>query len=400
MKKQIIKTLICALAAVSMAVVGTGNRSVQAQEENETPWYLSDGLLKEDNVIIGIEDGGEYPDGEKINFYAAGADNNTSILHPKTPSYVPYKYEITGTDNTGRKCEYRERVFDRDAHVLGTIPALEPGEYMLKVFFRRRVWGSMGDGYAGEDIAKEVEFRIIDKKEMEEEIISVEIDSFLVDDAHIRVVDLIAKELGMRLKIHGLTDNTGGGRSESRDKIDEMLQEGEVDIAVGHTFSESTPGIWDHNLACSKTYLPDFVIFAKRGSGIEKPEDLAGKTVYVKDWGELLGGSGIWLDFWDSIEGETVYYDMTLDDLEAALPQGSVDAIVMSEYDAYEKINGFKQQWGFELLPGTVLEDGYRVAASWENEALIEKIDQAIDRLEESGELQKVMDMHFGWKKE
>lgn len=396
MKKQIIKTLICALAAVSMAGVGTGNRSVQAQEENETPWYLSDGLSKEDNVIIGIEDGGEYPDGEKINFYAAGADNNTSILHPKTPSYVPYKYEITGTDNTGRKCEYREREFDRDAHVLGTIPALEPGEYMLKVFFRRRVWGSMGDGYAGEDIAKEVEFRITDKKEMEEEIISVEIDSFLVDDAHIRVVDLIAKELGMRLKIHGLTDNTGGGRSESRDKIDEMLQEGEVDIAVGHTFSESTPGIWDHNLACSRTYLPKFVVFAKKDSGITELNDLAGKTVYIREFGDTLGGvDNIWIDFWDSVEGETVYYEIVLDKLKEAFLEGKADAIVVEEYDASDI-----QDWDVRLLPETVLDNGYMIAASWENEALIEKIDQAIDRLEESGELQKVMDMHFGWKKE
>ena len=381
--------------AMTAAAAWTGSASAQ---EEETPWYLSDGLSREGNAIIGIDEGGEYPAGEEISFYAAGEGDHVSILNPGSISDRPYTYTIRGTKDDGGQYEYPEQEFDdaslsSAARVLGIVPALEPGNYVLSVNFNRWVFKKGANDCKIGNSTEEVSFRVTDKAGQEEETLSVLIDTFLVDDMHIRALDLIAKELGMRLKISGMLDNdiTSDENGNYTYPIDIILQKGRADIAVGNSYCIQDNGAWIHDLACSRTYLPNYVAYVKKDSGISSVEDLAGKTVFINVYWE---GNEIWPELWGRLEGETICYFFAQSELESALSEGNVDAVVEMEYDINEELLADS---GFEILPEAVLESGYQIAVAPEKEELIGRINQAIDALEESGKLQEIAAMHFGW---
>lgn len=373
---------VCLMAGLGGII--TGKAAGAEAAEAETPWYLEDGLSQERNKIIGIEDGERYLSGERLHFYAVGDGNNDSIASRRAVAYVPRSYKITWLDDTGERVE-RESRFEMGC--MGTVPSFQPGEYTLEVSFDKRI--KRGDQTI-ETAIKTINFQLVPEMPEEKETLTVEIDAFLTDDAYVEAADLIAKEMGRRLKIHGMIDNTEG-RSDAGDRIDQMLENDEVDIAVGHTYCDecSLGAAWIQETAFSKTYLPQHLVYVRSDSDIAGLNDLAGKTICINN----LDG-GIWDRLWEELEGETVRCELLEDEIETLFYYQEIDAAVRSEYDAW----GWPgENTDFRMLQETYLDNGYRVAVKEGNDQLLEKINQAIDVLVENGKLQEIIDHHFGW---
>lgn len=313
-----------------------------------------------------------------------GKTNVADFVKPPI-GYEPYCYQVTGEEDTGETYEFFQDVMEGCERRMGTVPALNPGQYVLKVYFRRFVDSEYAEGYAGEDVETEISFEIVPELLEEKENLVVEIEDEEIKDVYVEAANLIAEELGKRLRIYGASDNDR--------LINEMLNHGEIDLAVGYNYSEigtsATSNMWD--VSCSKTYFPHYLIFVSPDSDITCLEDLAEKNIYVIPWsGEVTTPFGIWEDFWNQLEGESVeYYNGSRIYDRKDLQQGMIDAMVMTEKDYYQS--------GLRIVQETVLENGYKAAVALDNEELLEEINQAIDALAANGKLQELINRYYGW---
>lgn len=179
----------------------------------------------------------------------------------------------------------------------------------------------------------------------------------------------IAEELGMELKIEDM----------AFDSIIGAVTSGKADIgAAGMTVTPER----EESVAFTDTYAhATQVIIVKEDSEIAGPDDLTGKTVGVQ-----LGTTG---DIYaEDIEDVTVErYNKGFEAVQA-LTQGKIDAVVIDDQPAKEFVADAE---GLKILDEAFTEEDYAIAVAKDNTELVEKINDALAKLKESGKLDEIV---------
>lgn len=179
----------------------------------------------------------------------------------------------------------------------------------------------------------------------------------------------VAEELGMELKIEDM----------AFDSIIPAVESGKADMGVaGMTVTEDRL----KNVNFSDTYAEATqVVIVKEDSDIAGPDDLTGKKVGVQ-----LGTTG---DIYASdIEDATVeQYNKGFEAVQA-LSQGKIDAVVIDGQPAQEFV---KEVEGLKILDEAFTEEEYAIAIAKDNEELLEKVNEALASLKESGKLDEIV---------
>ena len=179
----------------------------------------------------------------------------------------------------------------------------------------------------------------------------------------------VAEELGMELKIEDM----------AFDSIIPAVESGKADMGVaGMTVTEDRL----KNVNFSDTYAKATqVVIVKENSDIAGPDDLTGKKVGVQ-----LGTTG---DIYASdIEDATVeQYNKGFEAVQA-LSQGKIDAVVIDGQPAQEFV---KEVEGLKILDEAFTEEEYAIAIAKDNEELLEKVNEALASLKESGKLDEIV---------
>ncbi len=189
----------------------------------------------------------------------------------------------------------------------------------------------------------------------------------------VEIAQAIADELGMELVIEDM----------AFDSIIMAVSTGKADMGVaGLTISEDR--LESVNFSTPYTTAAQ-VIIVKEGSDITGPDDLVGKTVGVQ-----LGTTGdIYAGY---IEGATVErYNKGYEAVQALL-QGKVDAVMIDSQPANVFV---EQNEGIYVIDEAFTYEEYAIAVAKDNTELLEKINDAIAKLEESGELQAIIDKYI-----
>ena len=179
----------------------------------------------------------------------------------------------------------------------------------------------------------------------------------------------IAEELGMELKIEDM----------AFDSIIPAITSGKADMgAAGMTVTPDR----EENVNFTDTYAhATQVIIVKEDSTIAGPDDLVGKTVGVQ-----LGTTG---DIYaDDIEDATVErYNKGFEAVQA-LTQDKIDAVVIDGEPAKEFV---KDAEGLKILDEAFTEEDYAIAVAKDNTELLDKINDALASLKESGKLDEIV---------
>ncbi len=109
-----------------------------------------DGPSTDDNLILGITEGGEYYTGETIKFTASGAGMDEEGLNPGDYRYRPSGYQIGNVTGAWSSEPYSTSM---------SIKAV--GEYTLKVTFAREVYDGSNWAADGTTDVKSVTFRVV-----------------------------------------------------------------------------------------------------------------------------------------------------------------------------------------------------------------------------------------------
>ena len=183
------------------------------------------------------------------------------------------------------------------------------------------------------------------------------------------IANAIAEELGMELKIEDM----------AFDSVITAVSSGKADIGLaGLTVTEDRL----ENVNFSDTYATATqVIIVAEGSDIKSVADLEGKSIGVQ-----LGTTG---DFFASdVEGATVeQYNKGFEAVQA-LSQGKIDAVMIDNEPAKEFVN---QVEGLVILDEAFAIEEYAIALAKENEELLEKVNEALANLSESGKLDEIV---------
>ena len=179
----------------------------------------------------------------------------------------------------------------------------------------------------------------------------------------------IAEELGMELKIEDM----------AFDSIIPAITSGKADMgAAGMTVTPDR----EENVNFTDTYAhATQVIIVKEDSTIAGPDDLVGKTVGVQ-----LGTTG---DIYaDDIEDATVErYNKGFEAVQA-LTQDKIDAVVIDGEPAKEFVQDAE---GLKILDEAFTEEDYAIAVAKDNTELLDKINDALASLKESGKLDEIV---------
>ena len=191
----------------------------------------------------------------------------------------------------------------------------------------------------------------------------------------VEVAGLIAEKLGLELEVSDM----------EFDSIIAAVKQGKADIGMaGITITEERK----KNVAFSDTYTKATqMIIVQEGSAIASPDDLKDVKIGVqtRTTGDLyvsdLSEDGV----------EVMQFSKGIDAV-IALTQGKVDAVVIDGEPAKVFVEGNE---GLVLLDEAFTEEEYAIAVAPENEELLEQINTALAELEESGELQAVVDKYI-----
>lgn len=189
------------------------------------------------------------------------------------------------------------------------------------------------------------------------------------------VAGLIADKLGLELEIADM----------EFDSIIAAVKQGKADIGMaGITVTEDRK----KNVAFTDTYTTATqMIIVQEGSAITSKADLKDVKVGVQTGttGDLyvsdLGEDGV----------EVMQFSKGIDAV-IALTQGKVDAVVIDGEPAKVFV---EENEGLVLVDEAFTVEEYAIAVSLENEELLEQINTALAELEESGELQAVIDKYI-----
>ena len=179
----------------------------------------------------------------------------------------------------------------------------------------------------------------------------------------------IADELGMELKIEDM----------AFDSIIAAVSSGKADMgAAGMTVTPDR----EENVNFTDTYAhATQVIIVKEDSEIASPDDLTGKKVGVQ-----LGTTG---DIYaEDIEDVSVERYPKGFEAVQALTQGKIDAVVIDGEPAKEFV---KDAEGLKILDEAFTEEDYAIAVAKDNTELLEKINDALANLKESGKLDEIV---------
>ena len=163
------------------------------------------------------------------------------------------------------------------------------------------------------------------------------------------------------------------------DSIIGAVTSGKADIgAAGMTVTPER----EESVAFTDTYAhATQVIIVKEDSEIAGPDDLTGKTVGVQ-----LGTTG---DIYaEDIEDVTIErYNKGFEAVQA-LTQGKIDAVVIDGQPAKEFVADAE---GLKILDEAFTEEDYAIAVAKDNTELVEKINDALAKLKESGKLDEIV---------
>ena len=189
----------------------------------------------------------------------------------------------------------------------------------------------------------------------------------------IDIATAIAEYMGMECEVEDM----------AFDSIIPSIQSGKADFGLaGITVSEDRKASVDF----TDTYATATqVVIVKDGSDIKTPDDLTGKTIGVQ-----LGTTG---DIYASdIEGATVeQYNKGFEAVQA-LSQGKIDAVVIDGEPAKVFVS---QDDSLKVLDDAMTVEEYAICVKKGNDELVNKINEAIAALKESGKLQEIVDKYI-----
>ena len=187
------------------------------------------------------------------------------------------------------------------------------------------------------------------------------------------IAQAIAEEMGMELEIEDM----------AFDSIIAAVTSGKVDVGIaGMTVTEDRKESVDF----SNTYMEAAqVIIVQEGSTIATPDDLAGKKIGVQ-----LGTTG---DIYAAdIKDATIErYNKGFEAVQA-LSQEKVDAVVIDREPAKVFV---EENTGLALLDEEFTVEQYAIAVAKDNKELLDEINAALAKLEESGKLQEIKDKYI-----
>lgn len=191
------------------------------------------------------------------------------------------------------------------------------------------------------------------------------------------IMEAICKELNMTLQIDDM----------EFDSIVSAVQSGKADVgAAGMTITEER--LQSINFSDSYTTAKQ-VIIVPEGSSISSPDDLVGKTIGVQ-----TGTTGDLYMKWDYEDEGLATVDRYNKGNEAvlALTQNKVDAVVIDNEPAKVFVS---QNTGLKILETEYIIEEYAFAVSKENTELLDKINNAVKKLKDSGKLQEIIDKYI-----
>ena len=189
----------------------------------------------------------------------------------------------------------------------------------------------------------------------------------------VEIAEAIANEMGRELVIEDM----------NFDSIIMAVTTGKADIGVaGLTITEDR--LESVNFSTPYTTAAQ-VIIVKEGSDIASPDDLVGRTVGVQlgTTGDIYAGD---------IEDATVErYNKGYEAVQALL-QDKVDAVMIDSQPANVFV---EKNEGIYVIDEAFTYEEYAIAVAKDNTELLEEINAAIAKLEESGELQAIIDKYI-----
>lgn len=189
----------------------------------------------------------------------------------------------------------------------------------------------------------------------------------------IEIAQAIADDLGKELVIEDM----------AFESIIPAVQSGKADIGLaGMTIDEDRL----KNVDFSDTYTTATqVIIVKKGSDITTADGLEGKIIGVQ-----LGTTGDM--FAGDVDGATVErYNKGFEAVQA-LSQGKIDAVIIDNEPAKVFVS---QSEDIEILEEEFAVEDYAIAVKKGNEELQKQINESLNKLKESGDLQKIIDKYI-----
>lgn len=201
------------------------------------------------------------------------------------------------------------------------------------------------------------------------------------------IATLIAEELGMELKIESIEFGS----------IVAGVETGKFDFGMaGMTVTEERLESVDF----SKTYATGIqVIIVKEGSDITSPDDMAAKAdlkigVQQDTTGDIFSTTDFERDAEGNDNGREVVYRYNKGaDAVQALITGKVDCVIIDNEPAKAFVAANK---GLKILETEYAVEDYAICVAKGNTDLLNKINAAIDKLEESGKLTEVINKYIG----
>lgn len=188
------------------------------------------------------------------------------------------------------------------------------------------------------------------------------------------IAKAIADKLGMELKIEDMEFGS----------IITAVQTGKVDIGMaGMTIREDR--LLSVNFSTPYTTAYQAIIVTEN-STIKSADDLAKKAIGVQE--STTGDIYVTEDF---PEADVQRYSKGVEAVQALL-QGKVDAVVIDNEPAKVFVN---QNKGLKILPDAYTEEEYAIAVSKKNDALLEKINQALADLTADGTIKSIIDKYI-----
>ena len=186
----------------------------------------------------------------------------------------------------------------------------------------------------------------------------------------VEIATAIAEELGMKLEVEDI----------AFDSVIPAVSSGKADIGVaGMTVDPDRL----ESVNFSDTYADaSQVIIVKEDSAIAGPADLEGKSIGVQ-----LGTTGDTYSSENVKDAKVEQYSKGFEAVQA-LTQGKIDAVVIDSHTAKEFV---KEAEGLKILDEPLTEEEYAIAIAKDNKELMEKINDALAKLEESGKLNEIM---------
>lgn len=189
------------------------------------------------------------------------------------------------------------------------------------------------------------------------------------------IVKAIGEELGLEVKLHDMDFNN----------IIASIQSGKVDGgAAGFTVTEERKKSVNFTEPFAKTSQ---IIVKRKDSDIKEIKDLEGEKL-----GTQLGSIGDTIAK-DDFGEENVSSFNKVPDAILSLQSKKIDAVILDKQSAQNFVNANKD---LEIADTPYLEEEYAIAVNKDNPVLLEKMNEAITKLKEEGEIDKIMAKYQG----